>query len=425
MRKYTYLHRYEDGTVSSHVFPFKPGDKIIELGGGETGLRNYDNAINVDIRDVEGVDIVRDLEEDFSDLGPCDVVYASYVAEHISWHKIEQFFKCCHAILKDGGVAVFIVPDTLGQIKKILEDEDNIDLDASCLLFGSQAHKDEVHKTFFSRSFITELLTEAGFDEINIFDHPNVGSTDIIVEAYKTVGKRVTHPRRAEGTQTKINFGSFTVTFGYGWINADIREDIKIAVEAKGHVFEYCDVREPLRWKNDSVDLITAHHLMEHLTREEGKFFLGECYRILKTNGVIRLSVPDLNTLALHLINGKFKNTFDNENVSSEGAEDDADAFFRMITDGHKTMFTTKSLENIMVKAGFREIGIMEAGMSRSTQIANETTDSFPSHSFYIEAYKLSHSPKSIRQIEKTIKTGKPIITVEDELQPYQKYLRG
>jgi len=305
----------------SFQLPFNQGDHILEVGGGERPLRVQGlKTTNVDIRALPTVDIVRDLEGDFSDLGKFDGIFSNWNAEHMSWRKIEGYFKSCYNVLKPGSPAVFVVPDTYKQIKKILQKPpEEINLDDSNLLYGGQGYSDDTHKVFFSRPFITKLLNEAGFKDVKIIDYPNPESQDMIVSAYKVDDK--------SDILTKINFGSFTVTTGDGWINCDIRGDIKKAVEAKGHIFEYCDVTKPLRWANNSVDLITAHHLVEHLTREEGSQFLCESFRILKPNGVIRLSTPDLETFIEKL--GIFKETYAEE-FEVKNAEDNADAFFRL-----------------------------------------------------------------------------------------------
>ena len=66
-------------------------------------------------------------------------------------------------------------------------------------------------------------------------------------------------------------------------------------------------------------------------------------------------------------------------------------------------------------------------------KVQNETEDSFPDHSFYIEAEKiktfnvsgvLRHIP-SLDTTTKTTKPSEPEITVRKELEPYQQYLEG
>lgn len=415
-----------------YVLPFKPGDTIAELGGGEHPFLiqvPQIKSVNIDIRELPGVDIVRDLEGDFSDIGPFDGILAKYIAEHISWPKIPHFFEECFKILKPGSVALFVVPDTYKQIQKIMmKTAEEINMDDSCLLFGGQDHKDNSHKVLFSRPFITKLLKEAGFSTVEIEDHPNAESQDMMVLAHTQalppvieVAPKAKSPSILVGAvadvNTKINFGSFTVTFGDTWINADIRGDIKQAVEAKGHAFVFCDVTKPVPWKDNSVSLVTSHHLIEHLTREEGAFFLGECYRILKPSGVVRLSTPDLDILTSHHTARDFKDTY-SEEYEAKNAEDDADAFFRMAFMGHKTIYTYPSLRVKMEASGFQEVAKMPYGASRSPEIMTETIDSFPDHSFYIEAVK----PHSSLQ---TAKLPSPVITVEEELKPHQRYLMG
>lgn len=54
------------------------------------------------------------------------------------------------------------------------------------------------------------------------------------------------------------------------------------------------DLRRRFPWADDSVDAIYSSHTLEHLTRAEGRRFLGECYRVLSPGGIIRIVVPDL-----------------------------------------------------------------------------------------------------------------------------------
>jgi hypothetical protein len=168
------------------ALPFAYGDSIAELGGGDNPIKIQGvGMVNVDVRKAQGVDIVRNLEEDFSDLGKYDGVISVYLAEHISWRKIEVFFKSCFNILKEGKPAVFIVPDTEEQMKLALSKP--FDLGTSQMIFGDQNYSDNNHKVAFSKPFITQLLTSAGFIDVEITKHPNEASRDIIVVAHRPV----------------------------------------------------------------------------------------------------------------------------------------------------------------------------------------------------------------------------------------------
>jgi len=45
------------------------------------------------------------------------------------------------------------------------------------------------------------------------------------------------------------------------------------------------DVNKGLPFPDNSVDGIYASHLLEHLSRSKARFFVGECYRILRQGG--------------------------------------------------------------------------------------------------------------------------------------------
>lgn len=60
----------------------------------------------------------------------------------------------------------------------------------------------------------------------------------------------------------------------------------------------YMNVNKKWAFKNDSVSVVYASHLLEHLHKRRARFFLGESYRVLKKGGVIRIVVPDLHRLA-------------------------------------------------------------------------------------------------------------------------------
>jgi len=58
-------------------------------------------------------------------------------------------------------------------------------------------------------------------------------------------------------------------------------------------------------WEDSSVDVIYCSNMLEHLTSDQGLFFLSECYRVLKKNGIIRIVVPDLRNIVDDYMKGK------------------------------------------------------------------------------------------------------------------------
>ena len=56
-------------------------------------------------------------------------------------------------------------------------------------------------------------------------------------------------------------------------------------------------------FKDNSVDIVYASHLFEHLSLKSATLFLQESYRCLMPGGVIRIVVPDLFKIAKRYIN--------------------------------------------------------------------------------------------------------------------------
>ena len=57
------------------------------------------------------------------------------------------------------------------------------------------------------------------------------------------------------------------------------------------------DVTSPDDWRNlfepNSIDRLLAEHVLEHLSEDQCKTVLSECYRYLKRPGLFRIAVPD------------------------------------------------------------------------------------------------------------------------------------
>lgn len=57
------------------------------------------------------------------------------------------------------------------------------------------------------------------------------------------------------------------------------------------------DIRRPLPFAEATYDVVYHSHVLEHLDREAGKRLIEECRRVLKSGGVLRIVVPDLEVL--------------------------------------------------------------------------------------------------------------------------------
>lgn len=89
------------------------------------------------------------------------------------------------------------------------------------------------------------------------------------------------------------------------------------------------DIRNPLPQQNGEVDFIFLEHLLEHITQKEAYRFIGECHRILKPGGVVRIVIPDLKKIY-------------------EGSNPDYLAFISQFFSAGTVMTTKQAVENII-----------------------------------------------------------------------------
>lgn len=57
------------------------------------------------------------------------------------------------------------------------------------------------------------------------------------------------------------------------------------------------DLRNGIPFPDLTFDLVYHSHVLEHFTRDLACDFIKECYRVLKPGGIIRIVVPDLETI--------------------------------------------------------------------------------------------------------------------------------
>lgn len=72
-----------------------------------------------------------------------------------------------------------------------------------------------------------------------------------------------------------------------GWINADITPSADLIVF----------LQRRLPFPDASLNRIYSEHVLEHVSYENGVFFLRQAYRVLNKGGIIRIAMPDLDDL--------------------------------------------------------------------------------------------------------------------------------
>lgn len=97
--------------------------------------------------------------------------------------------------------------------------------------------------------------------------------------------------------KTMLNIGCGT-DYKKDWINVDNNSDNNIE-----KLDLNWDLRNPLPFEDGSVDYIFNEHFFEHLTVEEARISMADLMRVLKPGGVMRIAMPDLESIVEHYIN--------------------------------------------------------------------------------------------------------------------------
>lgn len=166
----------------------------------------------------------------------------------------------------------------------------------------------------------------------------------------------------------KIQFGCGP-NFLQGWLNTDIYKGSDEVV--------YLDITREFPIPSNSFHYMTSEHLIEHISFDEGKTFLQECLRVLKTGGTIRIVTPNLQTI-LNLYANK---TTDNDKYIHHiisnfipNAPYNPEVFvinnaFRNW--GHQFLYDKPTLINLLTDVGFINICELTPGVSRHEHLHN------------------------------------------------------
>lgn len=153
----------------------------------------------------------------------------------------------------------------------------------------------------------------------------------------------------------------------------------------------WLDVRCGLPFATASVDSIYSTHMIEHLYPDELDKLLRECARVLKAGSGMRIVVPSLSNAIIAFQekrNDWFYDAFPRHFDSLGGRFSN----FVFCDGQHRTAFDITYLDEVLRRAGFREVA--ESGEGQSL-LYGESVPAFEPgdvgdlpHSVYVEAFK-------------------------------------
>lgn len=144
----------------------------------------------------------------------------------------------------------------------------------------------------------------------------------------------------------------------HGWINTDPLYDAPYNI----------DVTLPLPFEDNEIDFALASHLTEHLSSGDAFRFFKELHRIIKPNGVVRISVPSI----VKVWNGR-----DPDHIKWYGEAGFSDGTLSgaieslMCGHGHLTVWTEELLGIALMAAGFRTYCAMSKNQSPFLELRN------------------------------------------------------
>ena len=155
-----------------------------------------------------------------------------------------------------------------------------------------------------------------------------------------------------------------------------------------------------LPWPDNSTKAIYSSHMVEHLEREEARRFLEECRRVLKPGGVVRLALPNLETLVAHYTRAKA--------AGDPCAADEFVDFLYLVSSrpepsrlrraakmllhrAHRWMYDPASMGFLLADVGFdavAECAFREGACPDLVTLETRQNDVYEASSFYIEGFK-------------------------------------
>ena len=139
--------------------------------------------------------------------------------------------------------------------------------------------------------------------------------------------------------------------------------EIRLDVDPDVHPDIVCSMTDMSPVAANSVDAIWSSHNLEHLQRHEVPLALAEFIRVLKPQGLLLLTLPDLQQVAQLVVEDRLE---DQAYSSSSGPITALDMIFGHTASlargnsfmAHRSGFTAQTLRRVLMETGFVEVGL-------------------------------------------------------------------
>ena len=149
-----------------------------------------------------------------------------------------------------------------------------------------------------------------------------------------------------------------------GWLNADL---------SSGDI--YLNAKKKMPFKDNGFNFIFCEHFLEHLSLTGGLKFLKECHRILKTDGIIRITTPDLEKLIdLYFDKNRFvkRQELIEMLYGKEASLSSCELFNNHMHNWrHKFIYDKNFITVTLTKIGFKDVTFCENKKSEHKELVN------------------------------------------------------
>jgi len=143
----------------------RSGQFRVNLGCGHVPLEGY---VNVDVRDLPGVDVVAALDDLPFDAGEVDELFSSHVLEHFPEEQLRRMLLPAWAmLLRPGGSFRAVVPDAAAMLSAFAAGQMSYE-DLREVTFGGQEYEGDFHFNMYTPESMATLLSGAGLTDLEV-----------------------------------------------------------------------------------------------------------------------------------------------------------------------------------------------------------------------------------------------------------------
>lgn len=173
--KFTFFEEVRRELFTPKLPKAKDNKVYIHLGCGPINAEGF---INIDVLPYSHVHYIRQVDD--LSIFPdeyADLIYASHVLEHLSYHDVPRVLREWYRVLKKGGILRISVPDFDKIIKIYFAEQEDITAIIGPLM-GGQDHPFNFHKAVFNEKYLKELLLSSGYRQVRQWDPDRVEMHD-------------------------------------------------------------------------------------------------------------------------------------------------------------------------------------------------------------------------------------------------------